>query len=389
MKKIPFHRPLLPKDVNNILSESISSGWVTTGPKVNSFEKKLSEYFEAKNVIVLNSCTAALHLGLAAIGIKKNDSFIVPTHTFVASVEVGEYLGATPILVDIDSETLNLNLDQVEAILESDIENKIKAIIPVHFAGQPVDMMRLNSLAKQYNLFILDDAAHATESISNIGKVGNTKFATAFSFYANKNITTAGEGGALATNDTQLADKIRKLSLHGMSRDGWKRFKMGNKWSYDVSELGYKYNLTDVAASFGIEQLSNIQKWQKRRLEIVNKYNRGLKTIDGLILPYNISQKNHARHLYIIQTVSRKWRINRNQLIEKLTENGIGIAVHYKPIHLHSYYVKKYGFKESDFPISKKTYESSVSIPLYPALSNSEIDYIIDVLIGLWKKFKA
>ena len=387
--KIPFHRPLLPNDVNSILSESISSGWITTGPKVTLFEQKLSEYFEAKNVIALNSCTAALHLGLAAIGLKKNDSFIVPTHTFVASVEVGEYLGAKPILVDIDAETLNLNLDQVEVILESDIENKIKAIIPVHFAGQPVDMMRLNSLAKQYDLFILDDAAHATESISNIGKVGNTKFATAFSFYANKNITTAGEGGALATNDTKLADKIRKLSLHGMSKDGWKRFKMGNKWSYDVSELGYKYNLTDIAASFGLDQLININKWQNRRLEIVNKYNNGLKSITGLKLPFNVSHKNHARHLYIIQTIPRKWKINRNQLIEKLTKDGIGIAVHYKPIHMHSYYIKKYGFKDSDFPISKKTYESSISIPLHPSLSDYEVDYIIDVLNSLWKKFKA
>ena len=228
--KIPFHKPIFPEDLNPIIKESIDSGWVTTGPKVEEFEKQFSEYLYAEHVIAVNSGTAALHLALAAKGIGIGDKFVVPTYTFVASVEVGEYLGAEPVLVDSDPDTFNLDLNQVEGILSEEKSRNIKAIIPVHFGGQAVNMIRVNELAEKYDLFVLEDAAHAVETVSNTGKVGNTNHAAAFSFYANKNITTGGEGGALATNDEQLAEKVRKLSLHGMSKDGWKRFEIGGKW---------------------------------------------------------------------------------------------------------------------------------------------------------------
>jgi len=387
--KIPFHKPILPNDVNKILSDSISSGWLTTGPKVKLFEDKLEDYFNVKNVVLLNSCTAALHLCLAAIGLNKNHSFIVPTHTFVASVEVGEYLGAQPILVDINPKTLNIDLDQVESILINDTEKRIKVILPVHFAGNPVDMKRLYSLAEKFNIFILDDAAHATETISNIGKVGKTNYATAFSFYANKNITTGGEGGALTTEDDEIARKVRRLSLHGISKDGWNRFKLGGKWSYDIQELGYKYNMTDIAASFGLDQLSHIDEWHDRRINIVKKYFEGLNNINGLVLPNLVENKKHSWHLFIIQIIPKKWTISRNELIEKLGEYGIGIAVHYKPIHMHSYYIDKYNYKSDDFPQSKRIYESSISIPLYPKLKDEEVEYIIGVLNKLWENYKA
>lgn len=387
--KIPFHSPIIPNDVNPILSDSIKTGWLTTGPKAKFFEEKLEQYFDVENVVLVNSCTAALHLCLAAINLKPNDSFIVPTHTFVASVEVGEYLGARPLLVDIVPEDFNLDLDQVEQLLNNDINNKIKAIIPVHFAGNPVDMIRLTALAEKHNVFILDDAAHATETISNLGKVGKSKYASAFSFYANKNITTGGEGGALTTQNDQLADKVRKLSLHGISKDGWKRFKLGGKWSYDITDLGYKYNMTDIAASFGIEQLKHIDEWHKRRFEIVKNYSDCLNNIDGFILPSLSKKKNHAWHLYILRIIPQKWKISRDELIVKLNEQGIGIAVHYKPIHMQSYYFKKYKFKPDDFPQSKKIYESSLSLPLYPKLTNEQVDFIIEVLNKLWKKYKA
>jgi dTDP-4-amino-4,6-dideoxygalactose transaminase len=385
---IPFHKPIFPKDLNPIIKESTDSGWVTTGPKVKEFEKQLSEYLNVKHVIAVNSCTAALHISLAAKGIGAGDKFIAPTYTFVASVEVGEYLGAIPLLVDSYPETFNLDLDQVEKLLHKDKKREIKAIIPVHFAGQAVDMVRINELSEKYNLFVVEDAAHALETISNSGKVGNTNHAAAFSFYANKNITTGGEGGAIATNDAVLADKVRKLSLHGMSKDGWKRFESGGKWSYDVSELGYKYNMTDIAASFGLEQMTHIVDWHKRRFEIANLYYNGLSEIEGLILPKHTSGEVHAWHLYVIQIIPEMWKISRNELIEKINKKGVGTSVHYIPVHMHSYYVNKYGFNPTDFPIAKQLSETVITLPLYPKMTNKQVDYVISILNGLWLKYK-
>jgi dTDP-4-amino-4,6-dideoxygalactose transaminase len=382
--KIPFHKPIFPKNINSILKDSTNSGWVTTGPKVKLFEEKLSEYLSSKYVIALNSCTAALHLGLAAKGIGQGDKFIAPSYTFVATVEVGEYLGARPVLVDCNYDNFNIDLDKVEQLLAKDKQKKIKAIIPVYFAGKPFDYKRLNSIAKKYNLFVLEDAAHAIETISEL-KVRNT---VALSFYANKNITTGGEGGALATNSSSIAEKVRKLSLHGISKDGWQRFKVGAKWKYDVSELGYKYNMTDIAASFGLNQLENINSWRFRRIQIVNKYNLFLSEIEGVDNPEFVKNENHSWHLYIIKINSEKWKISRDEIINKLNERGIGTSVHYIPVHMHSYYFNKYGYKPSDFPISKKLSESVISLPLYPRMNNGQVEYIASTLLNIWNNNK-
>jgi len=386
--KIPFHKPIFPSDLNAILGESTESGWVTTGPKVKEFEKKLSLYFQANHIIALNSCTAALHLALAAKGIGKGDKFIAPTYTFVASVEVGEYLGAKPVLVDSDYETFNINLNQVKEILHQDKTKKIKAIIPVHYAGQAVDMKQVNKLADQYDLFVLEDSAHAVEAVSNLGKVGNTNHAAAFSFYANKNISSGGEGGALATNDTQLAEKVRKLSLHGMSKDGWNRYKTGGKWAYDVSDLGYKYNMTDIAASFGIEQLIHIDDWHRRRIEIVKQYNNEMSDIKGLILPHHTNGDIHSWHLYVVRVLPNMWNINRNKLIEIINEEGIGTSVHYTPVHMHSYYEIKYGYRPDDFPVSKELSETVITLPLYPKMTDEQVRFVISTIMKLWKQHK-
>jgi len=386
--KISFHKPILPTSVNSILNDSLSTGWITTGPKVNIFEERLSEYFQCKNVVAMNSGTAALHLALASKGIGIGDKFICPTYTFVASIEVGEYLGADPILLDCDEDTFNLDLNQMENILLRN-GNNIKAIIPVHFGGQAVDMNCLFELAEKYGAFVLEDAAHALETISNSGKVGNTDHASAFSFYANKNITTGGEGGALATNDSKLADKARMLSLHGMSKDGWRRFETNGSWRYDIQELGYKYNMTDIAASFGIEQLTHIDQWYKRRKEIVTKYIKGFESIEGIILPKHLNGTLHAWHLYVIRIVSECWKINRDKLIEKINKHGIGTAVHYIPVHMHSYYEKKYGYKPDDFPVAKRLSETVITLPLYPRLSDIEVEYIISALNELWIKYQC
>jgi len=382
--KIPFHRPILPDDLNQLFDKSLRDGWLTTGPIVKAFESELSDFLNAKHVIAVNSCTAALHLALASQRFQINDKFIAPTYTFVSSVEVGEYMGMRPILVDSEIDEFNFDLNHVESELKRD--NEIKAIIPVHFGGKPVQMSQVFFLAEKYNLFVLEDAAHALESYSDVGKVGNTDYATAFSFYANKNITTGGEGGALSTNDSILAEKIRKLSLHGMSKDGYKRFQAGGKWMYDISDLGYKYNMTDISASFGLWQFRHLDEWHDRRITIFNKYCNQLSKIDGIICPKSETNSMEAYHLFPIQIVPEAWNISRNKLIIQINDKGIGTSVHYIPIHMHSYYHKKYGYSQNDFPNAKRLSESVITLPLYPSLKDDEIDYIIKILLKLWSK---
>ena len=383
---IPFHRPFLPKDTNKLFQDSIKNGWLTSGPVVKEFESKLSQYLDVDYVVALSSGTASLHLTLAALGLTKDDKFIAPTYTFVATAEVGEYLGSTPVLIDSDYDTFNIDLNKVEDSLKND--NKIKAILPVHFGGQSVDMESLLNLSEKFGVFVLEDAAHALETISNIGKTGVTNNACAFSFYSNKNMTTGGEGGAFTTNDKLLAEKVRKLSLHGMSRDGWNRFKMGSKWSYDISMLGYKYNMTDISASFGLDQLKKVDSWHSKRLDIVEKYNHGLNEIDGIDIPKHYEGILHAWRLYVIKINPEYWIINRDEIIREINKNGVGTSVHYIPIHMHSYYIKKYNFKATDFPVAKDLSERAISLPIYPLLNEESISYIIKVLNNIWNKFK-
>ena len=371
--RIPFHKPNIPIDLDSIFAGSLRNGWLTTGSQVNIFENKLAKYLDAKHVVALNSCTAALHLALKAKGFGNGHKFIAPTLTFAATVECGEYIGMEPILVDSEEGGFLLDINHVEDIVKKD--NSIKAILPVHYGGEAVDLNFLWDLADKYGLFILEDAAHALETVSkNNIKVGCTKHAAAFSFYANKNITTFGEGGALATNNTALAEKVKKLSLHGITKDGWNRFKKNGSWEYDITELGYKYNLTDIAASFGIWQMNFILQWQERRKEIVERYQNGLKEIDGILLP-NISE-GHSKHLYVIQLQLEKWKISRNQFIEEMTKRGIGLAVHYKPINHLSYYLNRYNFKKDSFPNVSSLFNSIVTLPLYPRMQDSDVDFV-------------
>ena len=379
--KIPFHKPNIPDDLETIFPQSVRSGWLTTGSQASRFEKKLTEYLEAKYVVALNSCTAGLHLALAAKKFGKESKFIAPTLTFVSTIECGEYVGMQPILVDSDNDGFLLDLNQVEDIVKKD--SSVKVIVPVHYAGEPVDLHFLWDLADKYGLFILEDAAHAFESKSNGNKVGDTDHAAAFSFYANKNITTGGEGGALATNNYDLAKKVKKLSLHGITRDGWNRFNKNGNWEYDIVELGYKYNLTDYAAAFGLWQMHYITEWQKRRIEIVEKYNQALSGIEGISCP-NIME-GHSKHLYVIKLLSNRWSISRDNFIELMNERGIGLAVHYKPIHLLSYYKNHYKFNKNNFPKANSLFNSITTLPLYPSLTDNELDYIIKSIKDIYK----
>ena len=381
--KIPFHRPNLPESLDDIYRDSIRSGWLTTGSQVQEFEIKLAQYLDAEHVVAVNSCTAALHLALIAKGFSKGDKYIGPTFTFASTVECGEYLGMEPILVDCEKDGFLIDLNQVEDILKK--ESGVKAILPVHYAGEPVDMIYLFELAEKFGVFIVEDAAHALETESRAGKVGNTDHVAAFSFYANKNITTGGEGGALATNDPKLAEKVKKLSLHGISKDGWDRFKTNGSWEYDINELGFKYNLSDLAASFGLWQMQQLEDWQKRRFDIVNKYIQGLGSIDGLILPE--LKKGHAWHLFVIRLKAKHWSISRNEFIEKMNGRGIGLAVHYKPIHALSYYRDNYDLDPNQFPRANFLFQSVVTLPLYPRLTDNDINYIIHSIQELFERY--
>ncbi len=388
MIDVPYHKPYVPRNINSLFPDSLKNGWLTTGPAVKQFESDLSDYLQCENVIAVNSCTAALHMALASKNISQEDSFIAPTYTFVSTVEIGLYFKSKPILIDSDINSFLIDLDRVEHVLKKDKNNSIKFIIPVHFAGQTVDMKNLNYLSERYGVFIIEDAAHALESVSNFGKIGNTDHVSCFSFYANKNITTGGEGGAISTNDNQLANKLRKLSLHGMSKDGWNRFSKGGKWAYDISELGYKYNMTDYAACFGIDQLSRVDEWHQKRLNIVSNYSSGLKHIEGLVLPKHTEGEKHGWHLYIIRVISELWTISRNELIKKLNSNGVGTSVHYIPVHMHSYYIKKYGYNANDFPIANNLANSVITLPLYPHMKNAQVEYVIKILIDIWHQYK-
>lgn len=384
-KNIPYFKTSAKVDRN--LRNSLKTGWMTTGPIVKKFEEELSEYIGVKNVVALNSCTAGLHLSLAAQNIKRGDYVIVPNVTFVATAEVVEYFDAKVILCDIDPKTLCIDTIQLELIAKK-LNGKLKFVIPVHFAGYGADMKKIFSLAKKYNFKIIEDAAHSLETISNNGKVGQGDHCTAFSFYANKNITTGGEGGAIATNNDRLAEKIRKLSLHGMSKDAWSRFSSKGKWFYEVDSLGYKYNLTDIAAGIGLQQLVDIESNHIKRKKIHYLYNDIFDSMPGISRYFYDNKYKHAYHLYIINIKKSHWRISRNQLIEKLNEKNIGTSVHYIPLHMMPYYKNKYGYAEKDFKNSCTYFESCISLPMYPELKKADILYIKEIFLSLYKDYK-
>ena len=380
--KIPFHKPNTPESLDEIYSESIRNGWLTTGSIVKKFEEKLKVYLNSDFVVLLNSCTAGLHLSLLAKGLSKGDEFILPTLTFASTIECGEYLGLKPVLIDSSKNSFIFDLNKVEDELKKN--SKIKAIIPMHYGGEPANLDQLNIFSQKYGVFILDDAAHALEAKYKSHKIGDTDHASSFSFYANKNITTGGEGGAVSTNSKEIADKIKKLSLHGITKDGWNRYKNKGKWEYDITELGYKYNMTDLSASFGLWQFKNIDKWHKKRCQIAKRYISLLSSIEGISLPTDFD--GHAWHLFVIKIKLNKWRISRNEIIKILSDKGIGLAVHYKPINKLSYYKKNYKLTQGEFYNANHLFQSIISLPIYPLLTDIEVDYISNSIIDIYKK---
>lgn len=372
---LPFCLPAIGDEEIREVVNTLKSGWITTGIKTKKFENDFKTYIGCKEAIALSSCTAALHLALVAAGVGKGDEVITTPFTFAATGEVIIYVGAKPVFVDIKKDTYNIDPDAIE----NAITPKTKAIIPVHYAGQPCDMDEILKIAHDHDLIVIEDAAHAVGAKYKNRMIGTIGDYTAFSFYATKNLTTA-EGGMVTTENMENADKIRILGLHGMSKDAWKRYGAGGSWYYEIMEAGYKYNMTDIQASIGIHQLARFEKLQEKRNIYAKRYTEALKDINGITTPYVHPDISHAWHLYTILIDPEILGMDRSQFIEAMTRQNIGTSVHFIPLHLHPYYRDVYGYKRGDFPKAEFIYDRIVSLPLYPSMTDDDLNYVINAI---------
>ena len=380
---LPFARPLIEKEDIEEVVDTLNSDWLTTGPKTHLFEEEFAKYIGCKYAVAVNSCTAALHISLAALGIEKGDEVITTPYTFVSTVNVILQQRAIPIFVDIKPDTFNINPD----LIREKINDKTKALIPVHFGGQPCDMGKIMKIAKDNNLLVIEDAAHAISAEYEGRKIGIIGDATSFSFYPTKNMTT-GEGGMVTTNDEKLRERLKIWSLHGISKDAWKRYSAEGSWYYEVVCPGYKYNMTDIQASLGLQQLEKLNCFQRKREKIVKAYDGAFKDMKEITIPFVKDNIKHAWHLYVIKIVSEKLKINRNQFIEALKAENIGTSVHFIPVHLHPYYRDTYGFKRGDFPNTEYAFDRVISLPLFPKMNDEDVKDVIDAVRKIIEYYK-
>lgn len=377
---LPFALPDIGEEEIAEVVDSLRSGWLTTGPKTKKFEQDFSEFLGGEiEAIAVNSATSGLHLALEAVGVTTGDEVITTTHTFTATAEVIRYLGANPIFVDVDPVTLNIDVEKIR----SAITPRTKAIIPVHLAGLAADMQPILNLAQEYNLKVIEDAAHAlptTYQGQTIGALASD--ATVYSFYATKTLAT-GEGGMLVTRDPEIAKRCRVMRLHGISRDAFDRYTSTKPaWHYEVIAPGFKYNMTDLAASLGIHQLRKVKHMQEQRAAIAKYYDRAFADLP-IILPAHAPLGDiHAWHLYMIR-LNDHVAIGRNEFIEKMAENGIGCSVHYIPLHLQPYWRDTYNLLPEQFPVSSHAYERLVSLPVYTKMTAADCDRVVNSVRGI------
>jgi perosamine synthetase len=377
-KFLPFHVPDVGDEEIQSVVETLRSGWLTTGSKVKQFEQEFASKVGVSHAVAVNSCTAALHLALEAIGLGEGDEVIVPTMTFAATAEVVTYFKAKPVLVDCRWDTLNIDMDQVEKA----ITPRTRAIIPVHFAGQPCEMKRVLEVARSHNLQVIEDAAHALPARYQGQMVGSIGDITCFSFYATKNVTT-GEGGMATTDDPVWAERMRLMSLHGLSRDAWNRYSCAGSWRYEIHYPGYKYNLTDIAAAMGVPQLRKCDLFWEIRQRYATLYNDGFRDLPEIILPCVKEDVQHAWHLYVIQLDQERLRIGRNEFIELLRKQNIGSSVHFIPLHLHPFYRDTFGYRPGHFPVASAISERIVSLPIYSRMTEADVQNVIEVVRGI------
>lgn len=380
---LPFHKALIEEEEIQEVLEVLRSGWLTTGPRVREFESAFAAYVQAEYAVALNSCTAALHLALAAIGLSRGDEVILPTMTFAASGEAVLYFGAKPVLVDSGEKSFHMDPDQVEQM----ITPRTRAIMPVHYAGYPCEMDSILAIARKHNLKIIEDAAHALPSRYRGRMVGSIGDITCFSFYATKTLTT-GEGGMATTGNEEYANRMRMLSLHGISRDAWKRYTADGTWRYEIQAAGYKYNLTDIAAALGLAQLPKCDKMRRRREDLAFRYAAHLCSSDAFELPVVPSEGEHAWHIYPVRVNPAALHIGRDQVIEELKRRGIGTSVHFIPLHLHPLYQSGLGYRLGQFPRAECHFERAISLPIYPSMTDQDSDRVIQAMNDIERTFR-
>jgi perosamine synthetase len=378
---VPFHRAAVGEEEAQAVSEVIRSGWMTMGPKTFEFEKEFAKYVGASHAIAVSTGTAALHLALEAAGVGPGDEVLLPTTTFTATAEAVTYLGARPVLVDIDPETMNL--DPEDAARR--VTPKTKAVIPVHLGGQPCQMDEIAELAGANNLRIVEDAAHALPSEYRGQRIGRISEFTCFSFYATKTLTT-GEGGMITTENPAAADRIRLMRLHGIERDAWKRYRSDGSWRYEVLEAGFKYNLTDFQSAMGLVQLRKCDKMREAREKIAQRYSEAFARLEELVIPEVIPDRRTSWHLYILRLRPARLSLDRDGFIRSLNEKGIGCSVHFIPLHLQPYYQRVLGYKAGDLPNAERQYNACLSLPIFPDMKDEEIEHVIQsVRDTVWK----
>ena len=400
---IPFALPCIEEEEIAAVVETMRSGWLTTGPKTQEFELRFGEAVGAGYALAVNSATSGVHLALEAVGVGLDDLVLVPTWTFTATAEVVRYLGAHPVFVDIDRHTLNFDIVKLEQkILEIQRKHgsKLKAIMPVHFAGQSCEMDEIVNLAIRHGLYVVEDAAHAfptevrSRSISNnecrariIGSVGHV---TVFSFYATKTIAT-GEGGMVTTDDLVIANRMRLMRLHGINRDVWNRYTSTTPaWYYEVVAPGYKYNLTDIASAIGLCQLAKADRLNIRRQEIAAQYHSAFAEQPELEVPsIKHSEGTHAWHLYVLRLNLDRIKISRDRFIEEMAQHGVGCSVHYLPLHMQPYWKERYALNEAEFAVASTEYQRIVSLPIYPNLTQANVNKIIKEVLTIVNSYRA
>lgn len=367
---LPFFVPLITQIDKDAVLEVLSSRWLTGGPKARKFESIFADYVGSKHAVSVNSCTAALHLSSLAIGLGPGDEVLVPVLTFAATANAVLYCGAKPVFTDIDEKTFNISPDD----LSQKVTSRTKAVIVMHYGGQPCDMKDIMQIVQDNKLNLIEDCAHALGATFRGKQVGTFGVSGCFSFYPTKKITTL-EGGMITTNDNALAKKARLLREHGMNKVAYER-ETGKTWYYDVVELGYNYRLNEVQAALGMSQLAQYEKNKEASRAKSHFLTKELKKIQGIIPPYEERDRIHVFHLYVIKVLEKEFGIDRNELFKRLSAKGIGLSLHYTPLHFLSLY-KTLGYHSGDFPVAERVYKQIMSLPLFPQITDSQIEFLV------------
>ena len=402
--KVPFFRPELDDAEISEVADTLRSGWLTTGPRTRRFEAAFAGAVGARHAIAVNSCTAALHLATEALGLAPGQAVLVPTMTFAATAEVVRYAGAVPVLVDCEPDTLNLCLEDLErkhaAAADGSLASvlgpvdELVGLIPVHVGGLMFDVGTVEDFAERRGLWLVEDAAHAFPAAwrpspgqpwQRCGE--DTADVTCYSFYANKTITT-GEGGMALTERDDLADRMRSMSLHGLSNDAWGRYTSKGSWDYRILAPGYKYNLTDVAAALGLHQLARAEDMRRQREAIAGAFLNGLAGIDEIELPRTSGDRVHSWHLFQIKLRLDRLTIDRDRFLEEMRDRGVAFSVHWRPLHLHPYYRETFGWESEHLPVASQVWRRTVSLPIFPAMTAAERDAVVATVREICRRFR-